>query len=118
MQITENMKFPYSKENIYTFSLSSIPYGAMQSETAITLQSTSDFLLLRISGGRKFFKKTPISSSFFFFFTKRLFLYVFSGKLKIKGVHVIFPLNFFHLVLSHYLQNEGLSYKVLTLWWR
>ena len=66
MQITENMKFPYSKENIYTFSLSSIPHEALQSATAITLQSTSDFLL-RISGGRKFFKKTPISSILFFF---------------------------------------------------
>lgn len=77
MQITENMKFPYSKENIYTFSLSSIPYGAMQSETAITLQSTSDFLLLRISGGRKFFKKTPISSSFFFFFLPKGYFFMF-----------------------------------------
>jgi len=77
MQITENMKFPYSKENIYTFSLSSIPYGAMQSAIAITLQSTSDFLLLRISGGRKFFKKTPISSSWFFFFLPKGYFFMF-----------------------------------------
>ena len=114
MQITENMKFRYSEENIYTFSLSSIPHEALQNATAITLQSTSDFLL-RISGGRKFFKKTPISSILFFFLTKRLFLYGFSGKLKVKGVYIIFPLNIFHLILSHYLQNKGLSYKVLTL---
>lgn len=67
-------------------------------------------------GKKNSLRKTPISSSFFFL--PKGYFFIFLVGIKIKGVHVIFPLNFFHLILSHYLQNEGLSYKVLTLWWR